>query len=73
MFGISPAQCIAAGDGENDLSMLNFAGLKLTVANAIEPVKHVADFIGGTCENGGLADGLRWIISRNRYSPERQT
>ena len=36
-------EIVAVGDGYNDLSMIQFAGLGVAMGNAQEPVKKAAD------------------------------
>lgn len=48
-------QLIACGDGYNDLSMIEFAGLGVAMANAKEPLKKAADFITLSNEDDGVA------------------
>ena len=42
-LGISPSEIIAVGDNNNDLPMLNNAGLSFGVANSSDPVKRSVD------------------------------
>lgn len=52
---------IAAGDGENDISMLRMAGLGIAMKNALDSVKKNADTISErACTEDGVAD----IINR---------
>lgn len=52
---------IAAGDGENDISMLRMAGLGIAMKNALDSVKENADTISErACTEDGVAD----IINR---------
>lgn len=44
-FGISPEECLAIGDGGNDVSMLQFVGIGVAVGGARPETKAVADFI----------------------------
>ena len=46
---------IAIGDGFNDLSMIQYAGLGIAMANAQEVVKENADFITLSNEEDGVA------------------
>ena len=46
---------IACGDGFNDRSMIEFAGLGVAMANAQEPVKAVADYITASNDEDGVA------------------
>jgi Cof subfamily protein (haloacid dehalogenase superfamily) len=55
-LGISIADTIAAGDEENDISMIQAAGLGVGMLNAIDAVKKSADIITETDnDNDGLA------------------
>ena len=40
---IQPAECMAIGDGENDMGMLKFAGCAVAMENARESLKEIAD------------------------------
>lgn len=53
-IGIKTEECIACGDGFNDLSMINYAGLGVAMANAAEPVKQAADFITLSNDDDGI-------------------
>jgi Cof subfamily protein (haloacid dehalogenase superfamily) len=55
----------AAGDAESDSEMLAQAGFALTVANAIDDIRRFADFVGRSCDDGGIADGVDWLMTRN--------
>ncbi len=57
-IGIHPEECIAFGDAENDISMLNFAGISVAMANAQEKVKAVADIIADDNNHDGIAKVL---------------
>ena len=48
-------EMVAVGDGYNDLSMIQFAGLGVAMGNAQEPVKKVADYITFSNEEDGVA------------------
>jgi Cof subfamily protein (haloacid dehalogenase superfamily) len=55
LFGKSPSHAVAAGDGENDISMLRMAGLGIAMQNALETVKAVADTVTEcTCREDGV-------------------
>lgn len=58
-FGISPAQAMAFGDGENDVEMLRFAGIGVAMGNASDHVKACADYVTDCVEEGGIAHALR--------------
>ena len=58
-LGIKPENVIAAGDGENDMSMIQAAGVGVAMLNAPDNVKTVADIITETDNNH---DGLAPIL-----------
>jgi hypothetical protein len=63
-LGIERHNIVAAGDGENDIEMLRRAGCAITVANAVPAIHEFAHFIGSSCDDGGLADGIGWLLNR---------
>jgi Cof subfamily protein (haloacid dehalogenase superfamily) len=63
-LGIAAEDCVAAGDAENDLGMLRWAGTAVTVANAIDEIKAFAKFVGPSCDEGGMADVADWLRTR---------
>lgn len=54
-IGLTREEMIAIGDGFNDLSMIQYAGLGIAMANAQEVVKENADFITLSNEEDGVA------------------
>lgn len=54
-IGGTKEEMIAVGDGYNDLSMIQFAGLGVAMANAQDPVRSAADYITLTNEEDGVA------------------
>lgn len=59
-LGLSKEQMISCGDGFNDLSMIQYAGMGVAMANAQEVVKEAADYI--TLSND--EDGIAHVISQ---------
>ena len=55
LLGLDKEQMIACGDGFNDRSMIEFAGLGVAMANAQEPVKAAADYITVSNDEDGVA------------------
>lgn len=54
-LGMKPEEVICVGDAENDIAMIQFAGLGVAMANATEEVKAVADYITLSNEEDGVA------------------
>ncbi|MGI6084543.1 MAG: Cof-type HAD-IIB family hydrolase [Acetivibrionales bacterium] len=59
-FGIKQSEMIAVGDGYNDLSMIEYAGLGVAMGNAVEAIKVKADYI--TLSNN--EDGIAHVINK---------
>ncbi|HEM3561501.1 TPA: HAD family hydrolase [Streptococcus suis] len=53
-FGITGQDVVAFGDNQNDLDMLDFAGLAIATENAREEVKARADLMIGHCNDGAV-------------------
>lgn len=60
-LGISNKEVIAVGDGYNDRSMIEYAGLGVAMKNAVSEVKEIADFI---TELSNDRDGLVEVIEK---------
>ncbi|MCF6097736.1 Cof-type HAD-IIB family hydrolase [Thermovorax subterraneus] len=61
ILGIERQSVVAIGDNMNDLSMINFAGLGVAVANAEEPVKNAAKLVVPSNNEDGVAHLLNKI------------
>lgn len=61
-YGIDRSEMIAVGDGYNDLSMLEYAGLGVAMANSPDDVKEKADYITLSNEEDGVAHVIRKFI-----------
>lgn len=55
LYGIQPDEMIAIGDGFNDVSMIEYAGLGVAMANAPDGVKKIADRVTLTNDEDGAA------------------
>lgn len=58
-FGLTPAEAMAFGDGENDLTMLCHAGIGVAMGSASDFVKARADYTTGTVDEDGVLSALR--------------
>ncbi|MGY3747131.1 Cof-type HAD-IIB family hydrolase [Vagococcus salmoninarum] len=54
-FGIKGAELIAFGDGHNDRSLLEYAGLSVAMANAVPELKALADEVTLSNDQDGIA------------------
>lgn len=58
-FGITREECMALGDGGNDIPMLQYAGIGVAMGNAREEVKSQADFVTRSVDEDGVEYALR--------------
>lgn len=56
---ILPEEIIAFGDGENDMGMLQLAGIGVAMGNAEEKVKQAADYVTADIDDDGIEKALR--------------
>jgi Cof subfamily protein (haloacid dehalogenase superfamily) len=61
-LGIDPKEIMAIGDNENDLQMIEFAGLGVAMENAIEELKKIADFVTQSYEDDGVAKAIEKFV-----------
>ena len=57
-YGIDREEIIAFGDGENDMEMLEYAGIGVAMGNADPEVKEIADYVTKGVGEGGIAHAL---------------
>jgi len=61
-FGIRREEMIAVGDGYNDLSMIEYAGLGVAMGNAPDEIKARADYVTLTNDEDGVAHVIRRFV-----------
>ena len=61
-MGLRASQLMAFGDGENDLTMLQLAGISVAMGNAVPQLGSVADFVSGSNDDMGVARGLDVLL-----------
>lgn len=54
-YGIAREECMAFGDGANDITMLQYAGIGVAMGNANDDVKAAADYVTAPIDQDGLA------------------
>jgi hydroxymethylpyrimidine pyrophosphatase-like HAD family hydrolase len=69
-LGTNLEETIAVGDAENDIEMIQAAGLGIAMVNASERVKAVANRVIGSNQTNGLADFLAAIMVKPSYPPQ---
>lgn len=57
-LGVQREETIAFGDGENDISMLEYAGIGVAMGNSSDNVKAHADYVTGTVDEDGVAKAI---------------
>ncbi|GFQ01519.1 putative phosphatase m6_spy0533 [Phtheirospermum japonicum] len=57
-LGVPPNEVMAIGDGENDVEMLELASLGVALSNGSEKAKAVANVIGISNDEDGVADAI---------------
>lgn len=60
---VSPQRAVAFGDNQNDIPLLQSAGLGVAVANAIPSLKQVADRVTAAVDEDGVALVLEDVFS----------
>jgi len=50
---------MAIGDGENDLDMMEFAGISVAMGNAVPSVKAAADYVTDDVDHDGIYNALK--------------
>lgn len=64
-WGINPKQCIAFGDGNNDLEMISYCGRGYAMENAPDNVKKAADYICPSNDEDGVLVILDQLFPKN--------
>ena len=57
-YGIDRSECIAFGDGGNDIEMLDYCGIGVAMGNASDEVKAHADFVARSVDDEGILHAL---------------
>ena len=61
-LGLSPEEVMGFGDNDNDLEMIQKAGLGVAMQNAIPEVKEAADYITDTNDREGVAKAIEKFV-----------
>ena len=57
-FGLDRSECIAFGDGGNDIEMLEYCGIGVAMGNADDTVKQHADHVTTSVDDEGIEQAL---------------
>lgn len=61
-LAIKPEEIMALGDANNDIEMLEFAGLGVAMGNSDDHVKELADYVTDSNDQGGVATAIEKFI-----------
>ncbi len=53
----------AIGDYYNDVEMIQFADISATPCDSPDDIKQFADFVGGSCKDGAVADFIEYLFN----------
>lgn len=56
---ISPSECMAFGDGSNDMGMLRYAGLGVAMGGCGDDVRDAADYVTDSADDDGIWNALK--------------
>ena len=64
-LGVSQSEVMALGDGNNDIEMLEYAGISVAMGNATELARKAAKYHTDTNENNGVAKAIyKYALNR---------
>lgn len=72
-LGVAPETVLAIGDGENDIEMLQLAGIGIAVGNAHESLKQVADYVVGANDTDGVAEAVERFVLKKYEAAESKS
>ncbi len=58
-LGLTREDCIAFGDGPNDVEMMKYAGISVAMGNAVDMTKEVADLVTDPIDQDGIANAMK--------------
>ncbi len=59
---VAPENVMAMGDAENDIEMIQLAGIGVAMGHADQPVKDAADHVTGTNDEDGVAQAIERFV-----------
>ena len=58
-LGILPEEMMAFGDAQNDMDMIEYAGIGIAMGNAEESLKEIADYVTTDVDDDGVLNALK--------------
>lgn len=65
-YGIDRKEIIVIGDGENDISMIKYAGMGVAMGNALECVKKNANFVTFSNSDDGVSYAIEKFLLKDK-------
>ena len=62
LYDIDQADIIAFGDEMNDFTMIEVAGVGVAMANAVDEIKEIADYVTLSNDEDGIGDYLEKYV-----------
>ncbi|MFA5577101.1 MAG: Cof-type HAD-IIB family hydrolase [Tissierellaceae bacterium] len=62
ILGVGAEEIMAIGDSENDMSMFEFAGLRVSMGNGENILKEISDYITDSNDNDGVAKAIERFV-----------
>lgn len=69
-LGIEPAEVLAIGDGENDIEMIQMAGIGVAMGNANEKLKAIANATVADNDHDGVAEAVYQFVIKDTAQAE---
>ncbi len=69
-LGIRPEEVMALGDAENDLEMIEMAGIGVAMGNAIDLLKDAADYVVSSNDEDGVAEAIERFALKKEETAE---
>lgn len=61
-LGISQGEVMSIGDQENDITMIEYAGMGVAMGNATEHIKEIANYTTTTNNEDGVANAIQMLV-----------
>lgn len=68
-LGVAQRECLAVGDGDNDVELIRWAGVGAAVGNASPVLAAAADYVAEARESAGVAEVLRRFLAPPEEPP----
>lgn len=68
-LGISRQEVMACGDNTNDMEMLHWAGIGVAVANAVKPLRDIADYVSQAERSFGVIEAVEKFAIQRSCAP----